>query len=66
MNMPIADIYGYYINGVVVLQGASQAAIDLLKAHYPLQNGTTALLPPEASSAAYALIDAAGLQTMTF
>lgn len=65
MTMSLPDIYIYYANGLVALQGASQAAIDLLEARYPLSNGTTAHVVPECAEEAFAVIDAAELQTQT-
>jgi len=65
MHTTLPDIYVFYTNGLVALQGASQAAINLLRPLYPLTNGTTALVTPEAAEEAFGRIDAAGLRTLT-
>lgn len=66
MPNSLPDIYVHYSDGVFMLQGASQVAIALLASFWSLINGTTASVPLEAADEAFALIDKAGLRTMTF
>jgi len=66
MSTNLPDIYIHGGDDFLMLQGASQAAIEFLGASYPLTNGTTALVAPEAAEEVFGLIDAAGLRTMTF
>lgn len=66
MPETLPDIYVTYADGLIALQGASQAAIDHLRPLYPLSNGTTALVAPESAEDAFERIDAAGLRTLTF
>lgn len=66
MPTSIPDIYIHYAGGLLMLQGASQAAIEFLGASYPLTSGTTALVAPEAAEEVFGLIDAATLSVLTF
>lgn len=66
MTTSITDIYVSHASGSLTLQGATHAAIELLRGHYALTNGTTAHVALESAEEAFALIDAAGLQTLTF
>jgi hypothetical protein len=66
MSTSLPDIYIHDGDNLLILQGASQAAIEFLGASYPLTNGTTALVAPERLEEAFDRIDAAGLRTLTF
>ena len=59
MSTSLPDIYIHYANGLLMLQGASQAAIEFRGALLPLTNGTTALVAPEAAEDALSQIQAA-------
>lgn len=66
MTVSLPDIYIHETEGFIMLQGASQAAIEFLGASYPLTNGTTALVAPEVAEEVFGLMDAAGLRTLAF
>ena len=66
MSTSLPDIYIHDGDDLLMLQGASQAAIEFLGASYPLTNGTTALVAPEAAEEIFKYIDEAGLRTATF
>ncbi len=65
MDIEIVDIFVTATDAGLILQGASQAAITLLRSLGSLVSGTAFLLPSEGSDEVFKIIDAAGLRTMT-